>query len=188
MTKIAIIGAGSIVFCKTLILDILASGLEDVEFSLMAPTVRKTVHVKRFADRVIKENGLSAKASMTIDRRDAIRDADYVISTFQIGGMRAIELDYEIPMKYGVDQCIGDTLGPGGIFRALRSIPVTMELARDVEELSPKAYILNYVNPMSMVCWALGTTDVQFVGLCHGVQVSLDLVSGYCQVPKDEIS
>ena len=188
MTKIAIIGAGSIVFCKTLILDILASGLEDVEFSLMAPTVRKTVHVKRFVDRVIKENGLSAEASMTIDRREAIRDADYIISTFQIGGMRATELDYEIPMKYGVDQCIGDTLGPGGIFRALRSIPVTMDLARDVEELSPNAYVLNYVNPMSMVCWALGTTSVQFVGLCHGVQVSLDLVSGYCQVPKDEIS
>jgi len=188
MTKIAIIGAGSIVFCKTLILDILASGLEDVEFSLMAPSERKTGYVKRFADRVIRENGLPASANVTTDRREAIRGADYVISTFQIGGLRAIELDYEIPMKYGVDQCIGDTLGPGGIFRALRSIPPTVELARDVEELAPDAYVLNYVNPMSMVCWALGTTQVAFVGLCHGVQVSLDLVSGYCGVPKDEIT
>jgi alpha-galactosidase len=125
---------------------------------------------------------------MTTDRREAIREADYVISTFQIGGLRAIDLDYEIPMKYGVDQCIGDTLGPGGIFRALRSIPVSIDLARDVEELSPDALVLNYVNPMSMVCWALGTTKVRSVGLCHGVQVSLDLVSGYCNVPKDEIT
>ncbi len=188
MPKIAIIGAGSIVFCKTLILDVLASGLEDVEFCLMAPSERKTGYVKRFADRVIQANGLSARVSVTTDRREAVREAGYVISTFQIGGLRATELDYEIPMKYGVDQCIGDTLGPGGIFRALRSIPVTVELARDVEALSPNAFVLNYVNPMSMVCWALGTTGVRFVGLCHGVQVSLDLVSGYCQVPKPEIT
>jgi alpha-galactosidase len=188
MPKIAIIGAGSIVFCKTLILDVLASGLEDVEFCLMAPSERKTGYVKRFADRVIQANGLSARVSVTTDRRESVRDADYVISTFQIGGLRATELDYEIPIKYGVDQCIGDTLGPGGIFRALRSIPVTVELARDVEVLSPNAFVLNYVNPMSMVCWALGTTGVRFVGLCHGVQVSLDLVSGYCQVPKPEIT
>jgi len=188
MTKIAIIGAGSIVFCKTLILDILTSGLSDLEFSLMAPTERKTMYVKRFVERVIKENGLSAKVHMTTDRCEAIRDAKYVISTFQIGGLEATELDYEIPMKYGVDQCIGDTLSPGGIFRALRSIPVSIDLARDVEELSPNALVLNYVNPMSIVCWALGQTNVQFVGLCHGVQVTLDLISGYCNVPKDEIT
>jgi alpha-galactosidase len=188
LTKIAIIGAGSIVFCKALILDILASGLEDVEFSLMAPTDRKITYVKQFAERVIKENGLSAKASVTTDRREAVRDAAYIIPTFQIGGVSAIELDYQIPIKYGVDQCIGDTLGPGGIFRALRSIPVTIELALDIEDLSPEAFVLNYVNPMSIICWALGTTNVKSVGLCHGVQVSLDLVSGYCQVPKNEIT
>jgi len=188
MTKIAIIGAGSIVFCKTLILDILASDLADIEFSLMAPTERKTTYVKRFADRVIQENGLSVEVSVTTDRGKAIRDADYVISTFQIGGLRAIELDYKIPMKYGVDQCIGDTLGPGGIFRALRSIPLIVKLAHDIEDLSSNAIVLNYVNPMSIVCWALGTTNVQFVGLCHGVQVSLDLVAGYCRVPKNEIT
>jgi hypothetical protein len=97
LTKIAIIGAGSIVFCKALILDILASGLEDVEFSLMAPTDRKITYVKQFAERVIKENGLSAKASVTTDRREAVRDAAYIIPTFQIGGVSAIELDYQIP-------------------------------------------------------------------------------------------
>jgi alpha-galactosidase len=188
MIKIAIIGAGSIVFSKTLITDILASKLTNVQFYLMDPNETKAGYVKRYAERVIRENGLSAEVITTTDRRAAIRDAKYIISTFQIGGLRATELDYEIPLKYGVDQCIGDTLSPGGIFRALRSIPVTMNMARDIEELSPNALVLNYVNPMSMVCWALGKTRVKFVGLCHGVQVSLDLVSSYTGVPKSEIT
>jgi alpha-galactosidase len=187
MPKIAIIGAGSVVFCKTLVLDILASGLSGVEFSLMAPSTRQTAQVKTFADGVIAKNNLAANCTVTTDRREALQGADYVIATFNIGGLKATELDYEIPMKYGVDQCIGDTLGPGGIFRALRSIPVALGLAKDMEALCPKALLLNYVNPMAMVCWALGTTPINFVGLCHGVQVSLDLVSGYTGVPKEEI-
>jgi len=187
MPKIAIIGAGSIVFCKTLILDLLNSGLEELEFSLMAPTTQKTTWVKEFAERVIQANHLDAKVSLTTDRREAVEGAKYIISTYQIGGLKATTLDYEIPMKYGVDQCIGDTLGPGGIFRALRSIPVALELAKDIQELSPDAFLLNYVNPMSIVCWSLGTTGVKFVGLCHGVQVSLDLISSYTGVPKNEI-
>ncbi len=188
MAKVAIIGAGSIVFCKTLILDILATeGLEDTEFALMAPSTRRTPQVERFVNRVIKANNLPAKAWVTTDRREAVKDADYVISTFQVGGIKGFEYDYKIPLKYGVDQCIGDTLGPGGVFRALRSIPVTLDLARDMAELCPEAYLLNYVNPMAIVCWSLGTTNVKFVGLCHGVQTTMDLISGYVDVPKDEI-
>ena len=188
MAKVAIIGAGSIVFCKTLILDILATeGLEDTEFALMAPSTRRTPQVERFVKRVIKTNNLPAKVWVTTDRREALKGADYVIATFQVGGVKGFQYDYEIPLKYGVDQCIGDTLGPGGIFRALRSIPVMLDLAKDMEELCPSAYLLNYVNPMAMVCWSLGTTNVKFVGLCHGVQTTLDLISGYVDVPKDEI-
>jgi len=188
MPKVAIIGAGSIVFCKTLMLDILATpGLEDTEFALMAPSTTRTSQVEAFARRVIQANGLPAQVWITTDRREALRDADYVIATFQVGGVKAFEYDYKIPLKYGVDQCIGDTLGPGGVFRALRSIPVALELAHDMEELCPRALLLNYVNPMAMVCWALGTTKVQFVGLCHGVQTTLDLIAGYVGVPKDEI-
>ncbi|NLG50285.1 MAG: alpha-glucosidase/alpha-galactosidase, partial [Chloroflexi bacterium] len=171
MAKVAIIGAGSIVFCKTLMLDIMATpGLEGTEFALMAPSTRRTSQVEAFANRVIAANGLPAKVSVTTDRREALKDADYVISTFQIGGVKGFEYDYKIPMKHGVDQCIGDTLGPGGIFRALRSIPVTLDMAYEMEEVCPNALLLNYVNPMAMICWALGTTKVQFVGLCHGVQ------------------
>jgi len=188
MAKVAIIGAGSIVFCKTLILDILATeGLEDTEFALMAPSTRRTPQVERFVKRVIEANNLPAKVYVTTDRREAIKDADYVIATFQVGGIKGFEYDYKIPLKYGVDQCIGDTLGPGGIFRALRSIPVMLDLAKDMEELCPDAHLLNYVNPMAMVCWSLGTTNVKFVGLCHGVQTTMDLISGYVGIPKDEI-
>lgn len=188
MRKVAIIGAGSVVFCKTLMLDILGTkGLEDTEFALMAPSMTHIAHVEAFAKRVIQANHLPAKAYATTSRRDALQGADYVIATFQVGGMRGFELDYKIPLKYGVDQCIGDTLGPGGIFRAQRSIPVMMELAADMLELCPNATLLNYVNPMAMVCWALGTTKVRFVGLCHGVQTTMDLISGYVDVPKKDI-
>jgi alpha-galactosidase len=188
MPKIAIIGAGSLVFCKTLILDILATpGLEGSEFALMAPSTRNTTQVEAFANRVIAANRLPASVGITTDRREALRGADYVIATFQIGGLRAFEHDYRIPMRYGVDQCIGDTLAPGGIFRALRTIPVALDMARDMEELCPEATLLNYVNPMAMVGWALGETKVRFVGLCHGVQTTLGLIAGYVGVPKEEI-
>ena len=188
MPKVAIIGAGSIVFCKTLMLDIMATeGLEETEFALMAPSTRRTPQVEAFAKRVIEANELPATVYVTTDRREAVKDADYVIATFQVGGIKGFEYDYKIPLKHGVDQCIGDTLGPGGIFRALRSIPVMLDLAQDMEKLCPEAYLLQYVNPMAMVSWALGTTKVKFVGLCHGVQTTLDLISGYVDVPKDEI-
>jgi alpha-galactosidase len=188
MPKVAIIGAGSIIFCKTLMLDIMATpGLEGTEFALMAPSTRRTSQVEAFAKRVIQQNGLPARVWVTTDRRAALKGADYVIATFQVGGLSAYQQDYAVPMKHGVDQCIGDTLGPGGVFRALRSIPVALEMARDMEELCPNALLLNYVNPMAMICWALGATRVNFVGLCHGVQTTMDLISGYVGVPKAEI-
>ena len=189
MTKIAMIGAGSIVFCKTLMMDILATpALRNSEFRLMSRTMPKLERMKAFADKVIKKNGLDATATITLDRREALADADYVIAMLQIGGVDAFQSDYEIPLKHGVDQCIGDTMGPGGVFRALRTIPVMVDLANDMQELCPGAPLLNYVNPMASVCWSLGTVPgLQFVGLCHGVQTTLDLISGYVGVPKEEI-
>jgi alpha-galactosidase len=188
MVKVTIIGAGSMVFCKTIIVDILNSTVKDVEFCLMDRNPQKLEWSKQYAEKVITGNNLAAKVTATTDRREAIKNADYIITTFHIGGLETIKLDYQIPMKYGVDQCIGDTLAPGGVFRALRVIPAILDIARDVEELSPSALVLSYVNPMSIVGWALGTTKVQFVGLCHGVQVSLDLVAVYTGVPKKEIT
>ncbi len=189
MPKIALIGAGSIVFCKTLFMDIVATpALANSEFRLMSRTRPKLERMKRFADKVIKDNGLKASVMITQDREEALKDADYVIAMLQIGGVDAFSLDYEIPLKHGVDQCIGDTLGPGGVFRALRTIPVMMDLARDMQRLCPKAYLLNYVNPMASVCWSLGLVPgTKFVGLCHGVQTTLDLIAGYVGKPKEEI-
>ena len=188
--KIAMIGAGSIVFCKTLMSDIMATpALADSEFALMSLTEPKLRRMENFAKRMLKDNNLPGKARATLSRQEAIEEADFVIVMIQVGGVDAFGLDYKIPLKYGVDQCIGDSLGPGGLFRGLRTIPVLIDIAHDMEKLAkPNAVMLQYANPMAANCLALGkTTGAPFVGLCHGVQTTLDLIAGYCQVPKDEI-
>jgi len=189
--KIAMIGAGSVVFCKTLLSDILATpALAESEFALMNRTETKLRRMEAFAKRMIKENGLNATVWGTLNLQEAIKDADFVVIMIQIGGLDAFGLDYEIPLKYGVDQCIGDSLGPGGIFRGLRTIPVLVDIARDMERYAkPGAIMLQYANPMAANCLALGqSTNVPFVGLCHGVQTTLDLIARYCEVPKEEIN
>ena len=188
--KIAMIGAGSQIFCKTLTMDILATdALKDSEIRLMSRTKPKLDRMHNFIQRVIDDNDLPASVMSTLDRREALKDADYVIVMIQVGGVDAFKLDYEIPMKYGVDQCIGDSLGPGGVFRGLRTVPVLAEIVKDMEELCPNALLLNYANPMAGCCLALGrvSKQVQFIGLCHGVQTTLDLISRYVDVPKEEI-
>lgn len=188
MRKIAIIGAGSIVFCKTLVLDIMNTpSLRDSQFALMAPSTRNTSQVEAFLNKVIKKENHPAQVYITTDQRDALRDANYVILSFQVGGNEAFRHDVEIPLKYGVDTCIGDSMNAGGVFRALRAIPVIRQICDDVRELCPDALILNYVNPMAMVGWALGKEGVNYVGLCHGVQTTLDLIAGYCDVKKEEV-
>ncbi len=118
--KIAMIGAGSLIFCKTLVMDILATeALQGSEICLMNRTRPKLSKMEAFVKKVIKENGLPAKVTATLDRREALDGADYVINMIQVGGVEAFRMDYEIPLKYGVDQCIADSIGPGGIFRAL---------------------------------------------------------------------
>lgn len=190
--KIAMIGAGSVVFCKTLVADILATpALRDSEFALMSPTETKLRRMEQFVGRMIRDNGLPATVWATTDRREAIRGADFVVVMIQVGGFEAYGHDYEIPLRYGVDQCIGDTLGPGGVFRGLRHIPVLADIARDMEQVAkPHAIMLQYANPMAANCLALGrVTDVPFVGLCHGVQTTLDLIAGYCGIKdKNEIT
>lgn len=189
MAKIAMIGAGSVVFCTTLVNDILATpALRNAALCLMSRTRRKLDRMTAFVKRMIRDNGLPATVSSTCDRREALRDADYVIVMIQVGGVEAFRVDYEIPLKYGVDQCIGDSLGPGGIFRGLRTIPVLTALVRDMEELCPNALLLNYANPMGICCHALGrVSTIPFIGLCHGVQTTLDLISRYINTPKEHI-
>ncbi|MDP2999231.1 MAG: alpha-galactosidase [Bryobacterales bacterium] len=189
--KIAMIGAGSIVFCKTLMSDILAApALAGCEFALVDVAEEKLRRMEEFGRRMLADNGLAGSVWATLDRREAMKDADFVVVMLQIGGIQAFEFDYQIPFRYGVDQCVGDSLGPGGVFRALRTIPILVEIAREMKALArPGAIMLQYANPMAANCLALGkAADVPFVGLCHGVQTTLDLISRYCGVPKEEIS
>ncbi|NQU45146.1 alpha-galactosidase [bacterium] len=189
MARIAMLGAGSLVFCKTLMNDFLSTpALEGSEYRLMAPTHRRLDSVHDFVQRMVRDNGAKATITKTTDRREALRDADYVVVMIQVGGLDAYGIDYEVPMKYGVDQCIGDTMGPGGAFRAARHIPALMDIVADMRELCPRALLLNYANPMAVCCWALGTAPgLQFVGLCHGVQTTMDLIASYTDCHKDEI-
>jgi len=189
MAKIAMIGAGSLVFSKTLMNDFLATpALAGSEYRLMALSHKRLDKMKAFVERMISDNKVKATVTATTDRREALRGADYVVVMIQVGGVDGFKYDYEIPMKYGVDNCIADTMGPGGIFRAQRHIPALLEIAREMRELCPNAILFNYANPMAMCCWALGTLPgLQFIGLCHGVQTTMDLIASYTGCKKDEI-
>lgn len=189
--KIAMIGAGSVVFCKMLMSDIMATpSLNGAEFALMSRTWPKLEKMEEFGKQMLKDNGVRGKVWATLDRREAIKDADFVVVMIQVGGVDAFGIDYKVPLKYGVDQCVGDSMGPGGIFRALRTIPVLVDIARDMEELaSPGAILLQYSNPMAMNCFALGKrSTVSFVGLCHGIQTTLQEIATWLGIPKEEIS
>jgi alpha-galactosidase len=189
MAKIAMIGAGSLVFAKTLMNDFLGTAaLAGSEYSLMALTHKRLDKMHGFVERMIRDNGVQARATATTNRRDALAGADYVVVMIQVGGVDVFKIDYEVPMKYGVDNCIADTMGPGGVFRALRHIPALLDIAREMREVAPRAVLFNYANPMAMCCWALGKVPgLQFVGLCHGVQTTMDLIASYVGVPKAEI-
>jgi alpha-galactosidase len=170
-------------------MDILATEvLQDSELWLMDLNQSKLEKMEGFIQKVIKQNGLPATVTATLNRREALEGAKYVIVMIQVGGLEAFRLDYEIPLRYGVDQCIADSLGPGGVFRALRTIPVLADIAEDMKELCPDAILLNYANPMGANCAALAkVAKVPFIGLCHGVQTTLDLISRYVAVAKDQI-
>jgi len=189
--KIAMIGAGSVVFCKTLISDIMATdALADSEFALMDMDEPKLQRMENFAKRMLKDNDLPGKVWGTLNRQEAIKGADFVVIMIDVGGVEVFGIDYNIPMKYGVNQCTAQSVCPGGVFRGLRTIPVLVDIAYDMEKLAkPGAIMLQYANPMAANCMALGMAgDISFVGLCHGVQTTLALIASYCGVPKQEIS
>lgn len=189
MKKIVVIGAGSIIFSTTVTNDLLATpGLSDSELVLVDPVIEKARRVENYVKRIVAQNDLKATIRSTTDRRDALKGADFVVTTIKVGGAAAFQVDYEVPRKYGIDVCVGECVGPGGVFRALRTIPVIVDIVRDVQEICPHAVLLNYVNPMAMICMAIGrTTKLEFAGLCHGVQTTLDLISRYVGVAKEDI-
>jgi alpha-galactosidase len=188
MSKITIIGAGSVVFTQQFINDLLqVDVLDGVKFALMSPTISKLEKIQAWIERVCRKNDLRAVVEITSDRRAALEGADYVINTMKIGG-DVESLDKEIPLKYGVNQAIGDSLGPGGVFRAARTIPVVLDLTRAMEAICPQALLLNYTNPMAMVCTAIGhNSQINFSGMCHGIQTTLGMIAAFTHTPKEEI-
>ena len=190
MTKITLIGAGSVVFARNLCGDILLTpALRDSTLSLMDIDPGRLERARQIVDRLILQLGVPARVEATLDRRAAVRGADFVITTFQQGGLDAYALDIDIPRRYGVEQCVGDTLGPGGVFRSLRSIPVLTGLAAELDEVAPDALLINYTNPMAANCWAFDVlTGRPHVGLCHSVQGTSEMLAEWVGVPYDEVT
>jgi len=190
MTKITIIGAGSVVFTRNLGSDILlVPELQDSTITLMDIDSERLEMAQALVQAIVDQRGLKAVVKATLDPREAVTGADFVITTFQQGGLDAYKMDIEIPQKYGVEQCVGDTMGPGGVFRSLRTIPVLIELGHHMDEVAPEALLLNYVNPMSANCWAFyEATGRPHVGLCHSVQGTSEMLAEWADVPYDEVS
>ena len=190
MTKITFIGAGSTVFARALLRDLfLFPELHEVEIALMDIDPERLRATEAVARRVAGGAGAGARIATTTDRRRALDGADYVINMIQVGGYRpATVTDFEIPKKYGLRQTIGDTLGIGGIMRGMRTIPVLLDIARDMEECCPDALFLNYTNPMAMLTWAMTrATPIKTVGLCHSVQGTAAELARVLGLPVEEI-
>jgi len=191
MTKIAFIGAGSTVFAKNLMGDILSfSELSDVTLSLMDIDGERLKTSEIVARRLAKSLNVNPTIEVTTDRRAALKNADYVVCMIQVGGYKpSTVIDFEIPKKYGLRQTIADTLGIGGIMRGLRTIPVLLDICRDMEELCPNALFLNYVNPMCINQWALSRgTGIRTVGLCHSVPHTAGELAEDIGIPVEDIN
>src|SRR5438105_4670427 len=187
--KVTFIGAGSAVFARQLITDILAvNGLDQGVFALVDIDATRLDLARRIAERLVDLKGKRWKVEASIDRREVLAGSDYVINSIEVAGLKNVRFDYDIPMRYGVDQCIGDTIGPGGIFKALRTGPAWLDIVADVQRVAPKAVILNYTNPMSILTLAaLRTVDLPVVGLCHSVQGTSRQIAGYLGIPYEEL-
>jgi alpha-galactosidase len=190
MTKIAFIGAGSLGFTRDLVRDILTFPLlQDATLSLMDIDPERLEFARRSVQRIIDMGKYPAKVSATLDRVEALRDADIVLVTILSGSTEVWRYDIEIPKQYGVDINVGDTRGPSGIFRALRTIPVMLDIAKDMEHYCPNAILLNYTNPMAMLCRALQRkTFIRLTGLCHSVQGTALMLSYWIGAPYKEIT
>jgi alpha-galactosidase len=188
--KIVIIGAGSTEFTPGLLADLVASpDLNTATVALVDIDPWSVETMVRLAERLNRERGTGLTITGTTDRRDALPGADFVTVTIAVGGARGWETDVRIPEKYGVYQTVGDSVGPGGVFRALRHVPEIVAIARDMEELCPEAWLFNYTNPMSAIVRGVQkSTSIRCVGLCHGVLHTRELMARDLGAPTDDLN
>jgi alpha-galactosidase len=190
MTKIAFIGAGSLGFTRELVRDVLTFPLlEDATIALMDIDPERLEFSKQAVEKIVRLGNYPAKVVATLDRVEALRDADVVLTTILAGGTEVWRHDIEIPKKYGIDTNVGDTRGPSGIFRFLRTINPMLDIVRDMERYCPKAVLLNYTNPMAMLCGAIQRSSfIPTTGLCHSVQGTAEMLGEWIGAPLDEIT
>ena len=190
MPKITFIGAGSVVFTLNLLGDILSfPELAEAEIALMDIDPERLHIAEMTAHKVAASLNAHPTITAFADRKAALEGADYVINTIQVGGYPSTLIDFEIPKRYELQQTIGDTMGIGGIFRALRTIPVMLDMCFDMEEVCPETMFLNYVNPMAMNTWAVSqATSIRTVGLCHSVQGTARQLARYMGIPYQDLT
>ena len=190
MIKITFIGAGSLDFTGGLVRDILTFPLlQDAHIALMDINTERLEFAQKSVKRLVEKGGYPAKVTATLDRVEALRNADMVLTTILSGSTEVWKHDIEIPKKYGVDINVGDTRGPSGIFRFLRTLPPMMDIVRDMEKVCPNAVLLNYTNPMAMLCGAIQRqTFIPTTGLCHSVQGTAEMLARWIGAPINEIT
>jgi alpha-galactosidase len=190
MARIVFIGAGSLGFTRGLVRDLLTfDRMSDATIVLMDIDKERLEFSQKAVQSIIDRGGYKAKIEATLNRKKALKGADAVLCTILAGDVSVWQHDILIPKKYGVDTNVGDTRGPSGIFRALRTIPVMLDICRDIEKICPNALMLNYTNPMAMLCRAMQReTSVQVTGLCHSVQGTASMLAGWIGAPYEEIS
>ena len=183
--KITFIGAGSAVFAAELMRDILAiPELDGGEFALVDIDPSRLALSYEIAERLIALSGKDWKLRASLDRREVLPGSAYVINSIEVAGIQNVRKEYEIPLSYGVDQCIADTIGPGGLFKALRTLPSWLEILKDIERDAPSALVMNYTNPMSIAVLAgVRATGLPIVGLCHSIQNTSQQLAGYLELP-----
>ena len=188
MVKIALIGAGSVVFARRPVDDIVSTpALAGAKISLMDIAPERLGPVGQYASRLVSDAGARHTVETTTETAAALDGADYVVTSIRVGD--DLKIDQGVPLRYGVDQSIADTVGPGGVFKALRTVPAILDICRDIESLCPDAWLLQNTNPMAIECWAIAeATSVKFVGLCHSVQGTTERLAEYIGAPGESVS
>src|SRR3954454_12774632 len=189
MPRMVLVGAGIVEFTRNLLGDILTSeALKSSEIVLHDIDPDRLQTAERMARWTADTLGAKPTISAHLDRREALKGADFVVNTIQVGGARATHVDFDVPGRFGLRYTIADTVGVGGVFRGLRTIPVVLGIARDMEQVCPNATLLNYTNPLAIVVRAVSeATSIRVVGLCHSVFWTIDRLAGYLGLPRNEV-